>query len=416
MKPFLKIAIKIALFGSSVLAATTATASNKELLETLYENGGLNKAQYEKLLAQEAEKQVKMAPMNDGLMKKLEWATRIKVKGDVRFRWENVQSNQLEKDRERIRARVAFLGKVNDEVDAEVRIATGGTNRRSTNQSLGGAFEKKSLWLDRAYIDWHPNWAYGAHAYFGKMAQVWYKESDLLWDNDINPEGVALTYTHAFEGTSLELMAVGGYYILEDSVDGEGNVFQFSGDMDMFHAGLSAHMKFNDMISASLGYNAYLYDDEDGNDGEGLLSDNGNTSFNRGNTTFGPKFSVHEIAGSVNIETDLLPITIYGQYAHNSAARSNLDNGWLMGIKTKYKGFKVAYDYRSMQRDFAPGVFIDSDFNGGHTNARGHRFKLAYEISKNFSLGGTYFAAERFDHNDPARNYDTFQLDLKAKF
>jgi hypothetical protein len=87
-----------------------------------------------------------------------------------------------------------------------------------------------------------------------------------------------------------------------------------------------------------------------------------------------------------------------------------------MGVKTKYKGFKVAYDYRSMQRDFAPGVFIDSDFNGGHTNARGHRFKLAYEISKNFSLGGTYFAAERFDHNDPARNYDTFQLDLKAKF
>ncbi len=409
MKPFLKIAIKIALFGGYTLAATTTSASNKELLETLYENGGLNKAQYEKLLKQETEKEATMAPMNDDLMEKLEWATRIKVKGDVRFRYENVQSNELEKDRERIRARLAFLGKVNDEVDAEVRIATGSSNdRRSTNQSLGGAFSKKDLWLDRAYIDWHPNWAYGAHAYFGKMEQIWYKEADLIWDNDINPEGIALVYTHEFTDTGLELTAIGGYYILEDSVDGDGNVFQFSGDMDMFHAGLSAHMEFNDMISASLGYNAYLYDDEDGNDGLGDLGDKGNSAEQ--------KFSLHEITGSATINTDLLPITLYGQYVYNSVARSSLDNGWLMGVKTKYKAFKASYDYRSMQRDFAPGVFIDSDFNGGNTGARGHKIKLAYEISKNFSIGGTYFAAERFDHNDPARNYDTFQLDLKAKF
>ena len=422
MKPFLKTAINITLLGSSALAATIATASNKELLETLYENGGINKTQYEKLLKQETEKKATMAPMNNDLMEKLEWATRIKVKGDVRFRYENVQSNQLEKDRERIRARIAFLGKVNDEVDAEVRIATGSSNdNRSTNQTLGGSFSKKELWLDRAYIDWHPDWAYGAHAYFGKMEQVWYKEANLIWDDDINPEGIALAYTHEFAGTGLELTAVGGYYILEDSVDGEGNVFQFSGDMDMFHAGLSAHMEFNDMISASLGYNAYLYDDEDGNNndlldknseehliGDGHLGDNGNS--------LRQKFSIHDITGSLNIETDLLPITLYGQYAHNSAARSNLDNGWLMGIKTEYKDFKVAYDYRSMQKDFAPAVFIDSDFNGGNTGARGHRIKLAYEISKHFSLGATYFAAERFAHYDPARNYDTYQLDLKAKF
>jgi hypothetical protein len=409
MKPFLKTAIKVALLGGSTLATTTASASNKELLETLYQNGGLNKAQYEKLLKQETEKETTMAPMNSDFMKKLEWATRIKVKGDVRFRYENVQANTLTKDRERIRARIAFLGKVNDEVDAEVRIATGSSSdRRSTNQSLGGSFTKKELWLDRAFIDWHPDWAYGTHAYFGKMKQIWYKEADLIWDNDINPEGIAVKYTHEFADTGLELTAVGGYYILEDSVDGDGNVFQFSGDMDMFHAGLSAHMEFNDMISASLGYNAYLYDDEDGNDGLGDLGDKGNSS--------NQKFSMHEITGSTTIKTDFLPITFYGQYVHNSVARSNLDNGWLMGVKTKYKAFKVSYAYRSMQRDFAPGVFIDSDFNGGNTGARGHKIKLAYAISKNFSIGGAYFAAERFDHNDPARIYDTFQLDLKAKF
>ena len=414
MKTSLQSAIKTALLGSVVLYAANATATNKELLDTLYENGGLNKAQYEKLLKQESE-QAKMAPMNDDFMKKIEWASRIKVKGDVRFRWENVKTDEVKKDRLRIRARLAFLAKINDEVDTEIRFATGGGGDRSSNQDLTGRFSQKDLWLDRAYIDWHPDWAYGTHAYLGKIKQVWYKESDMVWDNDINPEGIALKYSHKFEDSGLKLTAIGGYYILEDSVDGEGNVYEFSGDMDMFHAGLSGHMKFNDMVSGNLGFNTYLYNDEDGNDnisktgvGGGFLGGKGNSSQQ--------KFSVYETTGSVNIKTDWVPIKLYGQYVVNSEAISGEDTGWLIGMATKWNNFKLDYNYRSMDENFAPGVFIDSDFNGGHTAARGHKLKLGYNIDKNFSVAAAYFAAQRFDTTVDPGNHDTFQLDLKAKF
>jgi hypothetical protein len=415
MKPTLKSAVKVALLGGFALSAATASATNKELLETLYENGGINKAQYEKLLKNDAGQVKNMAPMNADFMKKLEWASRIKMKGDVRFRWENVNAGDIKKDRERIRARLAFLAKVNDEVDTEIRIATGTGDRRSTNQTLGGSFDNKELWLDRAYIDWHPDWAYGTHAYLGKIKQVWYKEADMVWDNDINPEGVALKYSHQFADTGLEMTAVGGYYILVDSVDGEGNVYQFSGDMDMFHVGLSGHMMFNDTLSGNLGFNTYLYDDEDGNNNAGSSLSDGNLG-GKGNSSQ-QKFSVYETAASLLIKTDWLPIKLYGQYAFNSEARSGEDTGWLIGANTKWKGFKLDYNYRYMEKNFAPGVFIDSDFNGGNTAAKGHKLKLAYTISKNFSVGAAYFAAQRFENTAPdARNYDTFQMDLKAKF
>ena len=53
-----------------------------------------------------------------------------------------------------------------------------------------------------------------------------------------------------------------------------------------------------------------------------------------------------------------------------------------------------------------PVTFNDSDF------ATGHKVKLSYKISKNFSTGVTYFAAEEYN----STNIDSFQWDLKAKF
>ncbi len=53
-----------------------------------------------------------------------------------------------------------------------------------------------------------------------------------------------------------------------------------------------------------------------------------------------------------------------------------------------------------------PVTFNDSDF------ATGHKVKLSYKISKNFSTGGAYFAAEEYN----GTNIDSFQWDLKTKF
>jgi hypothetical protein len=57
----LNMAIKTALLSVLVLTAPLTSASDQALLETLFENGVLNKAQYEKLSKQAAEKEAEAA-------------------------------------------------------------------------------------------------------------------------------------------------------------------------------------------------------------------------------------------------------------------------------------------------------------------------------------------------------------------
>ena len=154
------------------------------------------------------------------------WAAKTQVKGDVRLRYEDVNvddpnSSSGNQDRQRVRARVGFYSEINPQVDAGIRIATGSSaDRRSTNQSFDNYFDKKSLWVDQAYLDWHPTAVPNLHLIGGKMAQPWVSMGDIIWDSDINPEGVAATYKTDLGGA--EVFASAGQYTLKDNVDGDG--------------------------------------------------------------------------------------------------------------------------------------------------------------------------------------------------
>ncbi len=67
-------------------------------------------------------------------------------------------------------------------------------NPRGANTQLDGEFSRKSLYLDLAYFDW--TFADNAHFIAGKMKMPFVRPGQsLFWDNDINPEGIALTYS-----------------------------------------------------------------------------------------------------------------------------------------------------------------------------------------------------------------------------
>ncbi len=82
----------------------------------------------------------------------------------MRFRQENVHNDRViqqrsrDKDRQRIRARLGAYTQINPQVDTGIRIATGNNDdARSTNQSLDNYFDKKQIWLDQGYVDYHPD-------------------------------------------------------------------------------------------------------------------------------------------------------------------------------------------------------------------------------------------------------------------
>jgi hypothetical protein len=416
--PKITLVVKAMLWGTALSVASTASATDQDLLDTLFQNGVLNKAQYHKLTKQTEEKEAVKASKDKGGAS--DWTSRVKLSGDVRFRQEFRDSNtkDSEKNRTRIRARIGVAAKVNDEVDVGFRLVTaGGTT--STNQTLEGGFGGKDIYIDRAFIKWSPQFIGGTSLIAGKMKQPWFSVSNNIWDSDVNPEGLAITYKRKFG--ALKLAATGGYFLLSNYDKGS-----FSDDMNMYHAGISAGMKFNDIAKATLGFNSYLYNGttiknylncETGKtcpDGiQGFAGDNVNGDADA-------DFKLYEVAVKIDIDTGLLPVKLYGNYVINAAngIKSSEDSAWLVGIKTKFKGFKLSYDYRDTQLNAVPDTFNDSDFNAGATAARGSVIKLGYTISKNFSTSLAYLIADEYTDNNEGTgaNRDTFQIDLKAKF
>ena len=97
-------------------------------------------------------------------VKGADWATKIKGRGDFRFRNENIWTERVverrrrgdaaDRERMRIRARLGFDFKATDNVKGTLLFATGGDDPRSSNQTLGGTGTRKTIGLDMAYVDW----------------------------------------------------------------------------------------------------------------------------------------------------------------------------------------------------------------------------------------------------------------------
>ncbi|MDR0276903.1 MAG: putative porin [Paucimonas sp.] len=396
------------------LSTPASAAVDAKLLEMLRANGSINQAQYNELqgdLAKETKEKADQKAQSDRMSsfeQKVAWAAKTQVKGDVRLRYEDVNvdnpnANSGNQDRQRIRARVGFFSEINPQVDAGIRIATGSSaDRRSTNQSLDGYFEKKSLWLDLAYLDWHPTFAPGLHLIGGKMAQPWVSMGDIIWDSDINPEGVAATYTTKLGAA--DVFASAGQYTLKDNVDGDG--VQYKHDAQLYHAQLGTKFAPADALKVTVGASIYGYDNDKRST---LLRSYGNTT---------NEFNLVEGFGQIDLTSLPIPLSAYGQYVKNTDSTDGEDQAWLAGLKTKVGAWSLDYNYRDVQRNAVVSLFTDSDFGNGYTGSRGHKFKVGYEIDKNFSLGAAYLMAKTDLSQLPNRNadVDTLQLDLEAKF
>jgi len=388
----LKLSIGVILMGVAGLAVNNASAADKELLDILKSNGAITEKQYSELLNKGKE--------SDEALKKMAWAGRIKIKGDLRLRQEFVDINgKRNEDRQRYRARIGIDAKVTDTVDANIRLASGSSDSStSTNETMGDGYKKDSIWLDRAYINWHP--LAGLNLFGGKMKQPWEKVGDIVWDNDINPEGLAVKYSAQLGNTNLT--ATGGYLVLND-IDG----LRFKDDSKVVFGQLSSKFKIGN-AKTLLGATVYDYSNEDSV--LGTIVDDGN------DTT---EFGLYELFGSVSLKTQL-PIKIYGQYVQNSDANGindDDDTAWLLGFGTKYNKWKFDYNYRETELNAVSGEFNDSDFAGGETDSEGHKLKIGYKIDKNFGVGLTYYMAETNSLAEtPNSDIDTLHIDLKANF
>lgn len=143
------------------------------------------------------------AALDAGKVKGADWAGKVAIKGDLRYRYEYISDDAVnaagiqstaDRYRDRIRARLGVEAKPIDNLLVGIGLTTTeGNDPRSGNQTLTNVFSRKSVELDFAYFDW--KFASWGDLIGGKMKQPFFKQSQsLFWDNDVNPEGLAVNF------------------------------------------------------------------------------------------------------------------------------------------------------------------------------------------------------------------------------
>lgn len=369
------IAASLAVSVLSTLAADDATALRSEL---------------DALTKRFEELEVKSASA------KKSWADKIKLKGDIRYRYEYKEKDgDTNKNRHRIRARIGAYAQVNDQIKAGIRLASGSNESpTSTNQTIGEYASKKQIWLDRAYLTYSPVQIKGLSATAGKMAQPWVQISDLMFDGDVNPEGLSADYK--FGSDALALKAVVAYHLMDENL---------GDDVGLISGQLSATSKVSEDIKLLFGLGAYSYSSIEGDTPAGL---GGNTSDGSGNYLYG--YDIVNAFLKANIDKGPIPFYVYAEYLNNIANDVDEGTAYVAGIGAKINKFGIDYSYRDLESDSVLGYLADGDFGGA--GVKGHKLKLKYSILKNWSAGIALFGITDVNDVDSA----LAQVDLAVKF
>jgi hypothetical protein len=318
------------------------------------------------------------------------------IKGDLRYRVERI--DQVGKDarvRDRVRARLGFYGKADERFDYGIRLASGSSDPVSSNQTLDGGFSSKGINLDLAYLKWTCPIT-GSKALLGKTKNPYKKpgKSSLVWDGDLNPEGVALQMKKW--GAFLNL---GRHWLDERSgtADSFVHVAQLGYEKEVGPIKLLAGASYFDYISVK--DQTTLVDAADSF---------GNSTTASSEYTF--DYNLTEIF--IAVSATEMPFTFYVDYVKNGEATSN-DTGYLAGF-TIGKKYSLNYNYRNLEKDAVVGAYTDSDFKGGGTDGKGHLVSLGWKATDKSKLSITHLMNKTAINN--GNDYNRTQLDLSLKF
>jgi flagellar motor protein MotB len=148
------------------------------------------------LATQEEQKRVSALETTLG---RFRWTGDVRVRGESYFQGYSGCTICNDRNRARVRVRFGFEGKLNEDFNAGVALATGSLgDPTTTNETLTNMFDRKTIALDRGYITYNPV----AHRWLsltgGKFAYTWQRTS-LTFDPDINPEGFVAKFSKDFE-------------------------------------------------------------------------------------------------------------------------------------------------------------------------------------------------------------------------
>ena len=373
--------------------------------------------------------------------KLLETLQRISWFGDMRLRYEivdrasdnstaNDADGHLDTDRARIRFRFGARAHVYEDLDFVFRLSTGGdTASTSGNTTLDGTFGNEAISLNLAYGSWE--FMNGLIVQGGKVKNPFMK-SEVVWDNDVNPEGLSQIYQQKLGDTTLQFVA--GQYIVEET-DRKNNIDSDDVILLAWQAQLHQKTKAGKFKFAVALYDYHHLTDQ----GSAITKQLGSGDGQRNSQVTGTDVNTTNMQTLDFMADWSSPIgskhgNLFYEYAVNTSADApagnntiaqDLDTAWQLGFKFGDKRVKKAGQwqiktlYRVVQQDAVFYALTDSSFHQGGTNAKGIEVGAKYAIRKGMQLGYTFFNTtnERGDVNGGKLDVPgQHQLDLQFSF
>lgn len=404
--------------GAAALAALTPQAqaqSSDALIEKLVSKGILTTDEA-KDLREEADKDFKTAYQAKTGMP--DWVTGYKMGGDVRGRYDqlNTTDNNKYVDRTRFRFRLRFgiVASILDNMEVGFRLATGDAaqgssgqgNPISGNATMQNNGTKKDIWVDTAYAKWTSinNGEWLMAATIGKMENP-FAYTPMIFDGDYTPEGAAITGGYTFNDHQA-LAFTGAAFIMDEQSATTQDPFLYGGQVLL-------NSKWTQKLSSSVGVGGFqlvspqkLTTTQVPYQNQGNTRSAGGVLLNNFNPIIADASATYTLE-SFPLYAGEFPIKGGGEFVHNPGAGDN-NNGYWVGVTFGKSGKKrtwdLSYRYLYLESDAWYDQVVDDDpvayyqnapsagsagaFAG--TNIKGHMLKFSYSLTDalTFSLTG----------------------------
>ena len=244
----------------------------------------------------------------------------------------------------------------------------------SANQAFGGNASDKNIWIGRAYAKYQPNSVKGLTIIAGKMANPLVK-TDMMWDSDVNPEGVFAVYRHLDNAACQPFFGAG---IFEMTNAGPLHVYQGGVNMVANGAKITGAVTWYDWrkIETTFGGTPAA---AGGNSWAGAAP---------GTVLTAGEFDVFNAIAKVSWAMGEMPMSAFIDYARNCEDQLDTpDEAISFGVqvgkinkKQKQGEWFVRYRWARIESIAFPSLVSDGDFMG--TDRKGHEIGAAYAISE----------------------------------
>jgi len=295
---------------------------------------------------------------------------RLKVGGDLRLRAQGDYSDSDGTNRtsSQLRARIGATYAFNDLVTIGGRMVTGdGDDPNSSDVQLSNWNDDLQTGLDLAYAQFNFD---GFKVYGGKIPNP-FARTDLVWDGDVNPQGVGAVYRLPLAGGGA-FRANGLFFTVDEQAAGSDS--SMGGVQLGFDSAAHGGLGFD----ASAGYYRYSLGSQTG-------ADAGDWRSNRldPDGSFMSDYELLDVVAGLTWQgsKEKWPLRIVGDYVKNLGAIDDQDTGYGidvgLGRASRPGDWRFTYGYSQTEVDAVLAAFSNDNI-GIATNYNLHALTLDY--------------------------------------